>query len=212
MARGESVALCGGNGAGKSTLIQCVTGVHRYRGSITIGGIDVMRDGKQARRLIGYVPQELAFRDEMRVDEVVRFYAALRGMRRVDVRGVLTPVELQDHARARSQVLSGGMKQRLALALALLGSPPLLVLDELSASLDVEGREAFLALLLRLRGEGRTLLFASHRPEEVAVLAGRVAWIESGRIVERPLRAAPLGIAAQSAGKEDTHEYRLASA
>lgn len=183
---GEAVALCGVNGAGKSTLIQCVNGVHRFAGAITVGGFDVRTDGKRARRLLGYVPQELAFRDDMRVDEVIWFHAALRGLGRVDARNALRPVGLEEHARARSRVLSGGMKQRLALALALMGDPPVLLLDELSASLDVAGRESFLHLLVSLRGEGRTVLFASHRPEEVEILAGRVAWIEEGRIVVKP--------------------------
>lgn len=180
VAAGEAVAICGTNGAGKSTLIQCLTGVHAFKGSITIGGFDVQRDGKRARRLIGYVPQELAFRDDMRVDEVVRFYAALRGDRRVNVAAVLGSVSLAEHAGARARVLSGGMKQRLALAIALLGDAPVLVLDELSASLDIEGREAFLHLLVGLRGEGRTVVFASHRPEEVAILAKRALWIVDG--------------------------------
>ncbi len=213
---GEAVALCGGNGAGKSTLIQCVTGVHRYSGSIAVGGFDVARHGKCARRLIGYVPQELAFRDEMRVDEVVRFYGALRGLRRVDVPSVLRQVELEGHAKARSRVLSGGMKQRLALAIALLGEPPVLVLDELSASLDVDGRESFLRLLVGLRGEGRTVLFASHRPEEVEILAGRVAWIEGGRIVERLTRsgtaAGVRAVVSGQATKEIDHVEQLATA
>ena len=191
VAAGESVAICGTNGAGKSTLIQCLTGVHAYEGSIAIGGFDVRRDGKRARRLIGYVPQELAFRDDMRVDEVVRFYAALRGDRAVDVAAVLGPVALRDHAQARARVLSGGMKKRLALAIALLGNAPILVLDELSASLDIEGREAFLHLLVGLRGEGRTVVFASHRPEEIAILAERALWIVDGKFQSAP---APRGV------------------
>lgn len=186
VAAGEAVALCGANGAGKSTLVQCINGVHRYQGRITVGGFDVRSEGKRARRLLGYVPQELAFRDDMRVDEVLAFHAALRGLGRVDPRAVLRPVGLDEHTRARSRVLSGGMKQRLALALALMGDPPVLLLDELAASLDADGRSAFLRLLVALRGEGRTVLFASHRPEEVEILAGRVAWIEGGRMVIRP--------------------------
>lgn len=204
VAAGESVALCGANGTGKSTLIQCITGVHRFGGSITIGGFDITRDGKQARRLLGYVPQELAFRDEMRLDEVVRFFAALRGLRRVNTAEVLAPVALADHARARARDLSGGMKQRLALAIALLGDPAVLLLDELSASLDAEGRAAFLHMLVDLRGAGRTVLFASHRAEEVAILAGRAVWLVDGRLSDRPSAARPLGPNA-TATKEGFH-------
>ncbi len=194
---GEAVAICGTNGAGKSTLIQCLTGVHAFEGTITIGGHDVKRDGKCARRLLGYVPQELAFRDDMRVDEVVRFYAALRGIRRAHIDAILGPVALAEHAGARARVLSGGMKQRLALAIALLGDAPILLLDELSASLDVEGRESFLRLLVGLRNEGRTVVFASHRREEVSILAQRALWIVNGQFQETPA-----GSSASQRGRE----------
>ncbi|HYE60754.1 MAG TPA: ABC transporter ATP-binding protein [Phycisphaerales bacterium] len=179
---GDSVALWGGNGAGKTTLIRCVLGLIRCQGTVRVGGFDVRKQGKQARRLIGYVPQELGFYDDLGVADAVVFFARLKGLGRPDVTEVLGRVGLCGHERKRIRELSGGMKQRLALAVALLGDPPVLVLDEVTASLDACGREEFVSLLHQLSGRGRTMLFASHRVEEVTTLARRVAFLEDGRL------------------------------
>lgn len=183
IAAGDSLALWGTNGAGKTTLIRCVLGLLRYQGTITVAGHDAWSDGKSARLLVGYVPQELSFYDDLGVGEAIAYFSRLKGVRTVAVAPALDSVGLADHARKRVRELSGGMKQRLALAIALLGDPPVLVLDEVTASLDAVGREEFVALLERLSGSGRTMLFASHRIEEVAALARRVATLEKGRIV-----------------------------
>lgn len=179
---GDSIALWGPNGAGKTTLIRCVLGLLAFKGSISIGGHDVRRDGKAARLLIGYVPQELGFYDELGVAESLGFFGRLKGVSDCSSEEILAHVGLTGHGRKRIRELSGGMKQRLALAIALLGDPPVLVLDEVTASLDALGREEFVALLARLRGSGRTMIFASHRVEEVAALARRVAVLERGRL------------------------------
>lgn len=179
---GDSLALWGANGAGKSTLIRCTLGLLRFSGRVRIGSHDVRREGKAARRLVGYVPQELGFYDDLRVGEAVGFFGRLKGIAVRDSRGVLEGVGLADHAGKRIRELSGGMKQRLALAIAMLGDPPVLVLDEVTASLDAVGRREFMALLTRLSGSGRTMLFASHRVEEVTLLARRIATLERGRI------------------------------
>lgn len=182
LAPGESVALWGANGAGKTTLIRCVLGLLRFRGTITVGGHDVRRNGKRARTLIGYVPQELGFYDDLGVAEAVGFFSRLKGLDRTDSGSALERVGLAGHERKRIRELSGGMKQRLALAIALLGNPPVLVLDEVTASLDAVGRDHLIDLLGTLTGAGRTMLFASHRLEEVGTLAARVAVLERGRI------------------------------
>jgi ABC-type multidrug transport system ATPase subunit len=182
LAPGESLALWGANGAGKTTLLRCVLGLLRFRGSITVGPHDVRREGKAARVLVGYVPQELGFYDDLGVGEAIGFFGALKGLRRAPADESLERVGLRGHDRKRIRELSGGMKQRLALAIALLGDPPVLVLDEVTASLDAVGREEFVGLLDRLGGAGRTMLFASHRIEEVATLARRVALLDRGRI------------------------------
>lgn len=182
IAEGESLALWGANGAGKTTLIRCALGLLRFRGRIEVGGQDVLRRGKHARLQVGYVPQELGFQDDLRVLEAVGFFARLKGLGRVDAVAPLESVGLGGHERKRIRELSGGMKQRLALAIALLGDPPVLLLDEVTASLDAVGREEFVGALERLSGAGRTMLFASHRVEEVAALADRVAVMERGRV------------------------------
>jgi ABC-type multidrug transport system ATPase subunit len=182
--RGDSLALWGGNGAGKTTLIRCVLGLLTFTGRVEVAGLDVRREGKAARRLIGYVPQEIGFYDDLRVGEALHFFARLKGVAPNHAAAALDRVGLPAQQRKRIRDLSGGMKQRLALAIALLGEPPILVLDEVTASLDARGREELVALLARLGSEGRTMLFASHRPEEVAALARRVAVLEAGRLVE----------------------------
>lgn len=179
---GESVALWGTNGAGKTTLIRCALGLLRHQGDIRIGGLDTTREGKRTRRMIGYVPQELGFYDDLGVAEAISFFARLKGIAVTDAAPSLARVGLTGHERKRIRELSGGMKQRLALAIALLGEPPILVLDEVTASLDAVGREDFVGLLHDLSGAGRTMLFASHRIEEVATLARRVAVLENGSL------------------------------
>lgn len=181
---GDSVALWGANGAGKTTLLRCVLGLLRFRGTISVEQRDVRRDGKAARLRIGYVPQELGFYDDLGVGEAVAYFARLKGLQRVDTAETLARVGLAGAGRKRIRELSGGMKQRLALAIALLGDPPVLLLDEVTASLDAVGREEFVQLLERLSGAGRTLLFASHRIEEVACLARRVVMLERGRLTD----------------------------
>jgi len=183
LASGDSVAVWGPNGAGKSTLIRCLLGLHRHKGVITVNGHDTRKRGKLARASIGYVPQEIGFYDDLVVGEALRHFARLRGIRRVDIGQTLKAVGLKGQQGKRVRDLSGGMKQRLALAIALLGDPPVLVLDEVTASLDACGREEFMTFLSRLSGSGRTMLFASHRVDEIAALAQRVAIMEAGRLV-----------------------------
>lgn len=177
---GDSVALWGDNGAGKTTLLRCALGLLRFSGRITLGGHDVWRHGKRARMLVGYVPQELGFYDELRVSEAIRFFATLKGVAASPAE-VLHQVGLTGSEGKRIRELSGGMKQRLALGIALLGDPPVLILDEVTASLDACGREELVGLLRGLSGSGRTMLFASHRVEEVSALARRVVVMEAGK-------------------------------
>lgn len=183
IASGDSVALWGANGAGKTTLLRCVLGLLRFRGAISVDGCDVRSDGKRARLRIGYVPQELGFHDDLGVAEAVRFFARLKGVALGSTEPTLERVGLPGQGRKRIRELSGGMKQRLALAIAMLGDPPVLVLDEVTASLDACGREEFVTLLKRLSGSGRTMLFASHRIDEVTTLAKRALLLERGKAV-----------------------------
>ncbi|HMQ14607.1 MAG TPA: nitrous oxide reductase family maturation protein NosD [Phycisphaerae bacterium] len=182
VAPGSAVALWGTNGAGKTTIIKCILGLHPHRGTIRVGGIDARRSGPQARRLIGYVSQELSFYDDLTARESVRLFAQLKRVRTPRVEQVLERVGLAEHGGKRVGQLSGGMKQRLALAVALLADPPLLLLDEPTSNLDAAARRSFLELLADLKQAGKTLLFTTHRAEEVAALAERVLVLERGRV------------------------------
>ena len=157
---GDALALWGSNGAGKTTLIRCLLGVIRSKGRVTIGGIDAARRGRLARALVGYVPQELSFHDDARLGSSMALFTRLR---RVPPRRAIESLEtvgLRGHERKRVRDLSGGMKQRLALAVALLSDPPLIILDEPTSNLDADGRGEVVETLERLRGQGMTLLFA----------------------------------------------------
>lgn len=180
---GHALALWGANGAGKTTIIKCVLGLLRYEGRITVAGRDVRREGKACRQSIGYVPQELALHADFRVVEALHFFAKLKRVPRERLPATLAAVGLADDGRKRVGELSGGMKQRLALGIALLADPPLLVLDELTSNLDREAQAAFLAMLVEQKQRGRTILFASHRTEEVELLADRVLGLQAGRRV-----------------------------
>lgn len=185
VASGESVALWGANGAGKTTVIRCVTGLYCYGGSVIVNGINAAREGKRARSQIGYVPQDLGFNDDLRVADAIDLFARLHGIRNAPVGQLLSRVHLDGHERKRMRELSGGMKQRLALAIALIGDAPVLVLDEVTASLDAVGRGELVGLLTTLtRTQGRATLFASHRIEEIEALATRVAMLDNGRLTE----------------------------
>jgi len=189
---GQGVALWGSNGAGKTTLIRCLLGLIDFEGQISIGGVDVKRQGKTARRLIGYVPQELAMYDDFPVIEATRFMARLRGAPLSNADNRLDELGLLTHAKKLVRELSGGMKQKLALSLALIDNPPILVLDEPTSNLDSTARKSLLDLLADLKTLGKTILFISHRPEEVADLADRVLTLENGRVISDEAQLAQL--------------------
>ena len=178
---GEALALWGPNGAGKTTLLKAILGLIDFQGDIHIQDCDVKRAPKLARRNIGYVPQEAVFYD-LSVKATVEFYARLKKADRARAAALLARVGLGDHANKPVPALSGGLKQRLALAIALLADPPVLLLDEPTANLDSQARRDYLELLATLHHEGKTILFASHRIEEVETLADRVLVVKGGKL------------------------------
>ncbi|MFN4218309.1 MAG: nitrous oxide reductase family maturation protein NosD [Candidatus Bipolaricaulia bacterium] len=180
---GEALALWGPNGAGKSTVLHCLLGLLQYDGTIELDGHDPRRYGKEARRLIGFVPQHIQIPDDFTVDEALIFFARLKGVSPEAVPNVMQRLGLDEFSRKRIGALSGGMKQRLALAIALLGDPPILLLDEPTASLDAQSREDLLRLLVELKRSGKTLLFSSHRQDEILAIADRVLVLEQGRLM-----------------------------
>ncbi len=177
----QALALWGPNGAGKTTVIKCMLGLLRYQGRIAIDGTDLKRGGRAARRLLGYVPQELAFYDDLSVRETAHFFARLRRADGGRVPAALEQVDLLAHAAKPVRALSGGMKQRLALALALLDDPPILILDEPTSNLDTASRGHFLKLLSEVKAAGKTIVFTSHRLDEVEALADQVLVMQQGR-------------------------------
>ena len=155
-----------------------------YEGHIRINDLDVSHKDKAVRRLVGFVPQELSFHDDMTVADTLSFYARLKKVASDhDFSPLLARLDLQPHLAKRVGELSGGLKQRLALALALLADPPILMLDEPTANLDIRAREDFLMLLLEFKRDGKTLVFTSHRFEEITTLADRVLLLETGKLI-----------------------------
>ena len=180
--QGQSVALWGPNGAGKTTVVRCILGLVTYEGSITVMGLDARSQGKATRTHIGYVPQELAFYDDMPVFDLLDYSAALRNIETARVEEVLEIVDLADHRDKKIRELSGGLKQRVGIATALIPDPPVLLLDEPTSNLDARARDAAIELLQGLRDEGRTLIVTSHHADEVGMLVDSVVAMEDGRI------------------------------
>ncbi len=180
--RGERVALLGLNGAGKTTLIRCVLGLLPFQGQLAVAGYDVRRDGLRARNSLGYVPQRApAF--EGSLEEVLQFFSRLRGIdpAEVDRRLAALGLDLAAHATKPVRALSGGMLQKLLLALALAARVPLLLLDEPTANLDPAARREFLKALSAVEEE-TTILLASHRFSDVEAVAGRLLVLHQGRL------------------------------
>lgn len=182
IAAGDAVALWGPNGAGKTTIIRCLLGFVGYSGVAEVLGLDARRHGKTVRRHLGYVPQELAFYDDLTVVETLRLSAGLRRLPEAATTDAIDRVELGEHASKRIRELSGGLKQRLGLAVALLADPPILLLDEPTSNLDARSRERTVRLLESLRGPDRVLVITSHHLEEVSMLVDRVVVLEEGRV------------------------------
>lgn len=180
--KGESVALLGSNGAGKSTLIRCILGILDFKGKIELNGLDIKIHKRESKRLVGYVPQEPAFYDMTTLD-ILSFFATIRRVSREGIERILEVVGLGEQVNKTASALSGGMRQRLSFAIALLSDSPILILDEPTSNLDARGRTEFLKLVRQFRDRGKTVLFSSHRLEEVEFLADRVFVMKSGRLV-----------------------------
>ena len=178
--------LLGPNGAGKSTMIKAIMGVHRFAGLITLDGIDVSRKGVEARTKVGYVPQYSAFYENLTVDQESRFIAKIKGASKDAIQEKLAIVGLTDANKKSMRTLSGGMRQRFALAMALLTNPPMLIFDEPLANIDLRGQLDFLGLVRNLALGGHTLLIATHLTG-LSEFADQVVVLNRGRkIAEGP--------------------------
>ncbi|MEO5722366.1 MAG: heme ABC exporter ATP-binding protein CcmA [Chthoniobacterales bacterium] len=184
---GEITLLVGPNGAGKSTTIKVLAGLIRpQNGTAQINGLDIVAQKIPAQRSLAYLPQSPSFHPRLTCLEILRFYAQLRGLARSRVEEMLDLTELREFARVRAGQLSGGMRQRLGLALLLLADAPVLLLDEPGLSLD-PGWRARLQKILRAEGDrGRTVLITTHLIAEWNGVADRCLLCREGRI-EREL-------------------------
>ncbi|MBS1196441.1 MAG: transporter related [Proteobacteria bacterium] len=183
---GEFFGLLGPNGAGKTTLISCLAGLAKpTSGSLAVLGHDVQTDYRQARRLLGVVPQELVFDPFFTVRETLRIQSGYYGVRHNDdwIDEILDQLDLTAKANANMRQLSGGMKRRVLVAQALVHKPPVIVLDEPTAGVDVELRQGLWQFVRRLNREGHTIILTTHYLEEAEALCGRLALLKEGRLV-----------------------------
>jgi len=183
---GEFFGLLGPNGAGKTTLISILAGLARAdEGSIAVRGHDVVNDFRAARRALGVVPQELVFDPFFTVRETLRIQSGYYGLRHNDawIDEVMANLDLTEKADANMRALSGGMKRRVLVAQALVHRPPVIVLDEPTAGVDVELRQTLWQFVARLNRQGHTVLLTTHYLEEAEALCGRIAMLKQGRVV-----------------------------
>lgn len=185
--QGEFFALLGPNGAGKSTLINLLAGLIRpTSGHLAVLGRDVQGEYRQARQALGVVPQELVFDPFFNVREMLRFQAGYFGLGRENdawVDEVIESLGLTDKANTNMRRLSGGMKRRALIAQALAHKPPVIVLDEPTAGVDVELRQIMWEFIKRLNREGHTIILTTHYLEEAEILCSRIAMMKEGEIV-----------------------------
>src|SRR6266446_5768491 len=183
--QGEFFGLLGPNGAGKTTLISIMAGLTRASsGRVTVMGHDVARDYRLARRCLGVVPQELVFDPFFSVRETLRIQSGYFGLRHNDawIDEVIANLDLGAKADANMRSLSGGMKRRVLVAQALVHRPPVIVLDEPTAGVDVELRQGLWQFVRRLNREGHTIVLTTHYLEEAELHCNRIAMLKAGRV------------------------------
>ncbi|PCH60752.1 MAG: ABC transporter ATP-binding protein [Gammaproteobacteria bacterium] len=184
---GEFFGLLGPNGAGKSTLINIIAGLMSAdSGTVSIMGHDVKKDFRQARKNLGIVPQELVFDPFLTVRESIRLQAGYYGVGKEGydwIDEVIDALMLTDKANVNMRALSGGMKRRVLVAQALAHKPPVIVLDEPTAGVDVELRRSLWEFIKRLHGQGHTIILTTHYLEEAEALCDRIGIIDHGKLI-----------------------------
>ena len=184
--QGEFFGLLGPNGAGKTTLINVIAGLTRASaGSAAVMGADVAADYRRARRMLGVVPQELVFDPFFTVRETLRIQSGYFGLRdnAAWIDEVMQHLDLAAKADANMRSLSGGMKRRVLIAQALVHKPPVIVLDEPTAGVDVELRQDLWQFVRRLNRDGHTIVLTTHYLEEAELHCSRIAMLKAGRVV-----------------------------
>ncbi|MCX7960049.1 MAG: ABC transporter ATP-binding protein [Burkholderiales bacterium] len=183
---GECFGLLGPNGAGKTTFISIVAGLVRpTAGTARVLGADVARDYRRARRALGVVPQELVFDPFFTVRETLRLQSGYFGLRANDdwIEEVMHQLDLADKADVNMRALSGGMKRRVLVAQALVHRPPVIVLDEPTAGVDVELRQGLWRFVRQLNRDGHTIVLTTHYLDEAEQMCDRIAMLKAGRVV-----------------------------
>ena len=183
---GEFFGLLGPNGAGKTTLISILAGLTRAdTGTVRILGHDVVTDYRNARRKLGVVPQELVFDPFFTARQTLAIQSGYFGLRHNDawIDEILHHLDLTAKADANMRSLSGGMKRRVLVGQALVHKPPVIVLDEPTAGVDVELRQSLWAFIRKLNCDGHTIILTTHYLEEAEALCGRIAMLKAGRVV-----------------------------
>ena len=183
---GEFFALLGPNGAGKTTLISILAGLARAdAGSLKVMGHDVVTDSRASRRSLGVVPQELVFDPFFTVRETLQFQSGYFGLRRNDdwIDEVMARLDLTNRADFNMRALSGGMKRRVLVAQALVHKPPVIILDEPTAGVDVELRQGLWQFIRQLNGDGHTIVLTTHYLDEAEALCTRVGMLKQGKLV-----------------------------
>lgn len=186
---GERFGLFGPNGAGKTTLMSCMTGLLSYdQGSISLLGTELKKDPKKIKKLIGYVPQELAFYQELSPQENLEYFGALSGMDKKDIEKrtaeLLSILDLANVKNKPVQKFSGGMKRKVNLAIGVIHNPPLLFLDEPTVGVDIQTRHIIINYLKELNSKGTTLIYTSHQLSEAQELCNDIALIYEGKIID----------------------------
>lgn len=184
--QGEFFGLLGPNGAGKTTLITTMAGLCKPdSGTVRVMGYDVQKDFRLARRQLGVVPQELVFDPFFTVRETLQFQSGYFGLRKNDdwIEEIMANLDLTNKADTNMRALSGGMKRRVLVAQALVHRPPVIVLDEPTAGVDVELRQSLWQFVSRLNQAGHTIVLTTHYLEEAESLCGRIAMLKQGRLV-----------------------------
>jgi len=184
--QGEFFGLLGPNGAGKTTLISIIAGLNRAdAGSVTVHGYDVVNQYREARTRLGVVPQELVFDPFFTVRETLRMQSGYFGVKNNDawIDEIMHNLDLTNKADANMRALSGGMKRRVLVAQALVHKPPVIVLDEPTAGVDVELRQTLWKFVERLNREGHTVVLTTHYLEEAQALCNRIAMLKGGKVV-----------------------------
>src|SRR5215468_9665422 len=200
--RGEVFGLLGPNGAGKTTTVEIVEGLRsRDGGEVTVCGFDPADNANEVKKRIGVALQATALPDKIEVREALTFFASLYPMRkesRADVDRLLQTVSLEEKAKNRFDKLSGGQQQRLAVALALVNNPEVVILDEPTTGLDAQARRELHGVIERLKDESKTVILTTHYIEEAERLCDRVAIIDHGRVIAT---GTPRELIARSSGQ-----------